>query len=202
MLTTQVSEIQTWIGEGAAGIVVLPLDNNAIEPLVTQAHAKGIKVLDYSDNTLPHVDGWVIFDNLQGAKLVGTYAGHWVNNTLGGKAQVAMLTHNIQLTGRQRTGGCLAALQKVAPGAKLVAQHEGVLSPQTLAPAQSMLEAHPDINVFICIADEGCDGVLQAFLGTHPSAARKKEMFILGFDGSVPVIQQVLKTRRFGDRCT
>ena len=120
-----------------------PLTTTRSSRFVTQAHAKGIKVLDYSDNALPHVDGWVIFDNLQGAKLVGTYAGQWVNNTLGGKAQVAMLTHNIQLTGRQRTGGCLAALQKVAPGAKLVAQHEGVLSPQTLAPAQSMLEAHP-----------------------------------------------------------
>ena len=31
-----------------------------------------MKFLDYSDNALPGVDGWVIFDNLQGAKLVGT----------------------------------------------------------------------------------------------------------------------------------
>jgi ribose transport system substrate-binding protein len=192
-LSLQLAEIEDWIAEGVAAIVVLPLDNNSIEPLITKAHAKGIKMLDYSDNALPHTDGWVIFDNLQGAQLVGAYAGHWVNQTLGGKAQVAMLTHNIQLTGRQRTQGCLAALKKVAPGAKLVAQAEGVLSPQTIGPAQSMLEAHPDINVFICIADEGCDGVLAAFNGTHPSAARQKDMFICGFDGSAPVIQQVIE---------
>jgi ribose transport system substrate-binding protein len=192
-LSLQLAEIEDWIAEGVAAIVVLPLDNNSIEPLITKAHAKGIKMLDYSDNALPHTDGWVIFDNLQGAKLVGQYAGQWVNQTLGGKAQVAMLTHNIQLTGRQRTQGCLAALQKVAPGAKLVAQAEGVLSPQTIGPAQSMLEAHPDIDVFICIADEGCDGVLAAFNGTHPSAGRKKDMFICGFDGSAPVIEQVLQ---------
>jgi ABC-type sugar transport system substrate-binding protein len=163
-LSLQLAEIEDWIAEGVAAIVVLPLDNNSIEPLITKAHAKGIKMLDYSDNALPHTDGWVIFDNLQGAQLVGAYAGHWVNQTLGGKAQVAMLTHNIQLTGRQRTQGCLAALKKVAPGAKLVAQAEGVLSPQTIGPAQSMLEAHPDINMFIC-----------------------------GFDGSAPVIQQVIE---------
>jgi ribose transport system substrate-binding protein len=192
-LSLQLAEIEDWIAEGVAAIVVLPLDNNSIEPLITKAHAKGIKMLDYSDNALPHTDGWVIFDNLQGAQLVGAYAGHWVNQTLGGKAQVAMLTHNIQLTGRQRTQGGLAALKKVAPGAKLVAQAEGVLSPQTIGPAQSMLEAHPDINVFICIADEGCDGVLAAFNGTHPSAARQKDMFICGFDGSAPVIQQVIE---------
>jgi len=191
-LSGQLAEIETWIGEGVAGIIVLPLDNNAIEPLVLKAHKAGIKMLDYSDTALPHVDGWVIFDNLQGANLVGVYAGNWVNKTLGGKAEVGLLTHQIQLTGRQRIGGCVKALQKVAPGAKVVAQHEGVLSPDTLPAAQSMLQAHPNINMFICIADEGCDGCLSAFKATHPSAARAQDMFICGFDGSAPVITEIL----------
>jgi|SRR5579875_727044 len=191
-LSAQVAEIETWIAEGVAGIIVLPLDNTAMQPLIAKAHQRGIKFLDYSDNALPNVDGWVIFDNLQGAKLVGTYAGHWVNKTLGGKAQVGLLTHQIQLTGRQRIEGAVKALQAVAPGAKVVAQHEGVLSPQTFPAAQSMLEAHPNINVFICIADEGCDGVLHAFLDRHPSAKQQADMFICGFDGSAPVIKEIL----------
>jgi ribose transport system substrate-binding protein len=190
-LDAQLSEIQTWIAEGVGAIVALPLDNNAIVPLIKQAHAKGVKFLDYSDNALPGVDGWVIFDNLQGAKLVGNYAGQWVNQTLGGKAQVALLTHQVQLTGRQRVQGCLSAVQAIAPGAKVVAQHEGVLSPDTFPAFQSMLQAHPDINLVICIADEGCAGVQQAFMATHPSADRIKDMFICGFDGSGPVIQAV-----------
>lgn len=191
-LSAQVSEIETWIGEGVPGIIVLPLDNKAMQPLITKAHQKGIKFLDYSDNALPHVDGWVIFDNLQGAQLVGSYAGAWVNLKLGGKAEVGLLTHQIQLTGRQRIDGAVKALQSVAPGAKVVAQHEGVLSPDTLPAAQAMLQAHPNIDVFICIADEGCDGVLHAFLQKHPSAAQKKNMFICGFDGSGPVIKSIL----------
>ena len=190
-LSAQLSEIQTWIAEGVGAIVALPLDNNAIIPLIKSAHAKGVKFLDYSDNALPGVDGWVIFDNLQGAKLVGQYAGQWVNQTLGGKAQVALLTHQIQLTGKQRIEGCVSALQAVAPGAKVVAQHEGVLSPDTFPAFQTMLQAHPGINVAICIADEGCAGVEQAFMATHPSAQRVKDMFICGFDGSGPVIKAV-----------
>jgi ribose transport system substrate-binding protein len=190
-LDAQLSEVQTWIGEGVGAVVCLPLDNNAIIPLIHQAHSKGVKFLDYSDNALPGVDGWVIFDNLQGAKLVGTYAGQWVNKTLGGKAEVALLTHQIQLTGKQRIEGSVAALQAVAPGAKVVAQHEGVLSPDTFPAFQSMLQAHPNINVAICIADEGCAGVEQAFMATHPSAQRIKDMFICGFDGSAPVIQAI-----------
>jgi len=190
-LDAQLSEIQTWIAEGVGAIVALPLDNNAIVPLIHQAHKAGIKFLDYSDNALPGVDGWVIFDNLQGAKLVGDYAGQWVNKNLGGQAQVGLLTHQIQLTGRQRIDGCVSALQSVAPGAQVVAQHEGVLSPDTFPAFQSMLQAHPDINVAICIADEGCDGVLRAFEATHPSAQRTTDMFICGFDGSGPTITAI-----------
>jgi ribose transport system substrate-binding protein len=190
-LDAQLSEIQTWIAEGVGAIIALPLDNNAIVPLIHQAHKAGIKFLDYSDNALPGVDGWVIFDNLQGAKLVGDYAGQWVKQNLGGNAQVGLLTHQIQLTGRQRVQGCVSALQSVAPGAKVVAQHEGVLSPDTFPAFQSMLQAHPGIDVVICIADEGCDGVLRAFEATHPSATRTKDMFICGFDGSGPVIKDI-----------
>ncbi len=191
-LNSQVAEIERWIDAGVAGIIVLPLAVEPIESLISKAHARGIKVLDYSDTSLSHADGWVIFNNTQGAQAVGTYAGRWVNQVLGGQAKVAMLTNNGELTGRQRTQGCWAALQKVAPGARLVAQAPGVLSPQTLGPARAMLQADPDINVFICAADEGCAGVLQAFAGTHPSTQRQGEMFICGFDGSPPVIKQVL----------
>jgi ABC-type sugar transport system substrate-binding protein len=191
-LDAQVNEINTWIGQGIGGIIVLPLDNNAMLPLIAKAHAAGVKFLDYSDNALPGVDGWVIFNNLQGAKLVGTYVGNWVNKTLGGKAKVALLTHEIQKTGRDRIHGGVAAMKKVAPGAKVVASHEGVLSAQVLPVAQSMLQANPDLNVFMCIADDGCLGAEQAFLQTHPSAARKKTMAIVGWDGTVPVFQKIV----------
>ena len=191
-LSAQVNEINTWIAQGIGGVIVLPLDNNAMLPLIQKAHAAGVKFLDYSDNALPGVDGWVIFNNLQGAGLVGNYVGNWINKTLGGKAKVATLTHEVQKTGRDRIHGGVAAMKKVAPGAKVVASHEGVLSADVLPVAQSMLQAHPDLNVFMCIADDGSLGAERAFLQTHPSAARKKKMCIVGWDGTVPVLQKIV----------
>jgi ribose transport system substrate-binding protein len=191
-LDAQVSEINTWIAQGVGGIIVLPLDNDAMHPLIVKAHQANVKFLDYSDNALPGVDGWVIFNNLQGAKLVGTYVGNWVNKTLGGTAKVALLTHNIQKTGRQRIQGAVAAMQQVAPNAKVVTQHEGVLAADTLPVAQSMLQANPDLNVFICIADDGCLGVERAFSQTNPSATRTSKMCIVGFDGTMPVFEKIV----------
>jgi ribose transport system substrate-binding protein len=191
-LDAQVSEINTWIGQGIGGMIVLPLDNNAMAPLIKKAHAADVKFLDYSDAALPGTDGWVIFDNLGGAKLVGDYAGKWVNKTLGGKAKVALLTHEVQKTGRDRIHGAVSAIQKVAPGVQIVARHEAVLAADALTVTQSMLQAHPDINVIFCIADDGCLGAERAFMQTKPSADRQKQMFIAGWDGSVPAIKKIL----------
>jgi ribose transport system substrate-binding protein len=191
-LDAQVNEINTWIGQKIGGIIVLPLDNNAMLPLISKAHDNGVKFLDYSDNALPGVDGWVIFNNLQGAHLGGTWLGQWINKNLHGKAKVALLTHEIQKTGRDRIHGSVAAMQKVAPRAKIVARHEGVLAAECLTVAQSILQAHPDLNAFICIADDGCLGAERAFLQTHPSKARQRQMAMIGYDGTVPVFQKIL----------
>jgi ribose transport system substrate-binding protein len=191
-LDAQVNELNTWIAQGIGGVIVLPLDNNAMLPLIKKAHDAGVKFLDYSDKALPGTDGWVIFNNLQGAAQVGADAGRWVNRTLGGNAQVALLTHEIQQTGRDRIHGGIKALQKVAPKAKVVARHEGVLAAECLTVTQSLLQAHPDLNVILCIADDGALGAEKAFMQTHPSAARKKTMYIGGWDGSIPAMKAVI----------
>ena len=191
-LDAQLNELNTWIGQGIGGVIVLPLDNNAMGPLIKKAHAADVKFLDYSDAALAGTDGWVIFDNLGGAKLVGTHAGKWVNRVLGGKAKVALLTHEVQQTGRDRIHGAVAALKKVAPKVQIVARHEGVLAADALPVTQSMLQAHPDLNVIFCIADDGCLGAERAFMQTKPSKQRQSQMYIAGWDGAVPVMKKIV----------
>ena len=91
-LDAQVNEINTWIAQKIGGIIVLPLDNNAMLPLIKKAHKSGLKFLDYSDKALPGTDGWVIFANLAGAHLGGTYLGQWINKALGGSKTMAGVT--------------------------------------------------------------------------------------------------------------
>jgi ribose transport system substrate-binding protein len=190
-LSKQVDEINTWIGQQIGGIIVLPLDNNAMLPLIKKAHDNDVKFLDYSDKALPGTDGWVIFNNLQGAALVGADAGRWVNKNLGGKAKIGLLTHEIQKTGRDRIHGAVAAIKKVAPKVQVVARHEGVLAAESYTVTQSMLQAHPDLNVIFCIADDGCLGAERAFMQTHPSKERQAQMYIAGWDGTVPVFKKI-----------
>ena len=67
-----------------------------------------------------------------------------------------------------------------------------MLAADSLPATQSMLQAHPDLNVIFCIADDGCLGAEQAFLQTKPSKERKDQMFIAGWDGAVPVMKKIV----------
>jgi ABC-type sugar transport system substrate-binding protein len=190
-LDVQITELNTWIAQRVGGIVVLPLDNAAMAAIAEKAIANDVKILNYSNEVVPDADGSVVFDNPQGAELVGEYAGRWVNETLGGEAKVALLTDNKQEAGRQRIYGALRALKAAAPDVEVVAEQQGLFAPETLTIFQSMLQAHPDINVVFCIADDGCIGTEKAFMQTNPSQGRQDQMFMAGWDGSIPVLKAI-----------
>jgi ABC-type sugar transport system substrate-binding protein len=192
MLSRQVNEINTWIAQRVPAMIVLPLDENAIEPLVVKANEAGVKWIGYVDNKIPNMDGWVIFDNKHGGEVLGGYLGDWVNETLDGNAKAALLTHNRQQNGRQRINGAVAAMKGKAPDVEIVAQHEATFASEALPVAQSMLQANPDLNVFVCFTDDGCLGVLEAFNQTNPSQDRQDQMCIAGFDGTIPALEKII----------
>lgn len=184
----QVAEINTWIAQKLKAIVVLPQDEKAMAPLVARAKKAKIPFVAYS-SPVAGADGIVTFDHAQGAELVGQAVGDWINKTQGGKAEVALLTFDEVETGRVRVRNAEKKMKQVAPGAKVVATQKAILSPDALKVSQSMLRAHPDISVFICIADDGCLGVRQAFNATGRDP---KSVYITGYDGAKPVMERIL----------
>ena len=184
----QVAEINTWIAQEVDALVILPLDEKAMAPLVKKAKDAGSVFVTYSVS-VPGEDGHILFDHPQGAALVGEAAGKWVNETLGGKAEVALLTAEFNENGRLRINGAEQKLLELAPNAKVVARQEAILAPEALKATQSILQAHPNVNVIICIADDGCLGAAQAFKATRRDP---ETMFIAGFDGSKQVMERII----------
>jgi ribose transport system substrate-binding protein len=187
--TKQLADINTWIGQGVAGLTILPLDPNAIGPVAKKAEQAGIAVIGYSDN-IPGQDGADVFNHPQGGTLLGQSVSKWINSTLGGKAQLAYLTQQTTAVGQQRIGFCDRAIRAGSPGAKVVGRVDNaVTAAQALTATQSLLQAHPDINVVICVADDGCPGAASAMKtgGKNPA-----KIYIGGFDGSKTAMDLVL----------
>jgi ribose transport system substrate-binding protein len=185
----QIAEINNWIGLGVDAMVILPLDEKAMQPAIQKCHDAGIKFVGYA-NIIENEDGYITWDNKTGAEMLGTHAANWINETLGGQAEVAFLTAEFHQTGRERIHGAEAKLLELAPNIKVVNRTEAVLAPEAFTATQSILQANPNLSMLICIADDGCLGAAQAFQATSRDPST---IYIAGYDGSREAMKKILE---------
>ena len=58
---------------------------------------------------------------------------------------------------------------------------QAVLAPEALKATQSLLQAHPNVKVMVCCADDGALGARAAYMNSGLSS---DNVFLCGFDGS------------------
>jgi len=99
---------------------------------------------------------------------------------LGGKAEIALLTLPTLQATRERIGFTRQAIEKGLPDAVFY-ETQAVLAPEALKATQSMLQAHPNIKIIVCCADDGALGARSAYKN---SGLSPDNVFICGWDGS------------------
>jgi ABC-type sugar transport system substrate-binding protein len=119
---------------------------------------------------------------------VGEAAAAWINDVKGGEAQIALLTLDKIETGRLRIDGAMEKISAAAPNAEVVARTEAVSAAEGQAAMQTILQANPDVDVVLCVADDACLGVRAAMkaAGKNPD-----DVFLAGWDGSLQALKDV-----------
>jgi ABC-type sugar transport system substrate-binding protein len=175
----QMQEVNAWISAGLDALVLLPTDPNALAPLVARCKKLGIVFIGYA-NVVPGADGYIKWDDPTAGTGTGQLIVKHIQEKLGGKAEVALLTlPNLQAT-RERIGFTRAAIEKALPETVFY-DVQAVLAPEALKATQSLLQAHPNIKVIVCCADDGALGARSAY---QNSGLSPDNVFICGFDGS------------------
>jgi ribose transport system substrate-binding protein len=187
--TKQAGVISTWIQEGVSAIEAVASDPNVFENLASQARAKNIPFVTYA-GILKNESGHLTWPHYTSGYLMGKFAADWVNAHLGGKAEVAVLTWQQAAWGQQRLAGVKAALKKYAPGARIVAEQDAITAPDAAAATDTILQAHPDLNVLLGTTESSATGAYSAFLSNHHSATDPK-ICIVGADGSPQNIDRI-----------
>jgi len=191
----QLVDFNAWIARGVNAITMFPLSQNALAPVVKKAHSKGIKVVGYAV-PVPGQDGSVTFDHRQGSKLVGEAAVKWIKQTQGGVGKVAVLDDTTDVA-RARLDPSIALIKKLTPKSQIVARPkvDPPLTQQAYTAAQSILQAHSDVNMFLCVDDDEALGVHQA---VKASGRKPTDVWISGLDGSLTAMQQLMKGEYVG----
>ena len=185
--TKQSQAIDTAISRKAAAII---LDNAGADATVTavqKAKDAGIPsfLIDREINATGVAVAQIVSNNFQGATLGGTEFAKAMNNK---GTYIELLGKETDTNAGIRSKGYHSILDQI-PGMKMVAQQSANWDQaEALQKTQTLLQAHPDVKGIIAGNDTMALGAQAAL-----DAAGKKDVVVVGFDGSPDVAASILK---------
>lgn len=183
----QISVVQDFVTNKVDGIVLAPLDKQALIGPVSESVDAGIPVVIF-DSALQDeskIVSYVATDNRKGGEL----AGRQMAAALGGKGNVVMLRYNAgSESTEQREEGFLEVLAKEFPDIKVLSsnQYAGTTQEDSLAKATEILNKYKDeVNGIFAVCEPNAAGVLGALKETELSGKVK----FIAFDPSEDLIR-------------
>jgi ribose transport system substrate-binding protein len=167
-LNKQVTGLEALMTAGAQSIVICCLDPVAVEAAVDEAHSKGVSVISHV-STFKGADVYVGLQEYEFGFAGGeTFAKEFKKVFKGKNVNIANLDANTLGEGLvQRNKGLIEGFMKYYPNAKIVAQSTAFDEAKALEVFETMLQAHPDINVMLPNNDPAAYGVIAAVEGAH-----------------------------------
>ncbi|MDQ8182941.1 sugar ABC transporter substrate-binding protein [Pelagicoccus sp. SDUM812005] len=157
----QITQIENFISSGVDVLIVHPADPAGVEFALKQARAAGIKVIAWDDN-LENADlAWLI-DNHHLGYTIGEHAAKWINEKLGGTAEVAILNYPQLPILLERGNGIRDAIVKLAPKAKIVAETSAINPAEGISKMETVFQSHPNVKVVCSIGGGGSVGANEA----------------------------------------
>jgi ribose transport system substrate-binding protein len=181
----QTSQVEDFINSRVSAIVICPADSKAIVGAVKRANQARIPVFTADIAALGGaVVCHIASDNVQGGRVIGDHLA----KLLKGKGKVVIIDHPVATSVQDRVRGFLGAMAQ-HPGLKVVARPsaEGQRT-KAVEVAETMLEAHPDLDAFFGINDDSALGALQAV----EQGGRGKRVIIVGYDATAEARKQIL----------
>jgi ribose transport system substrate-binding protein len=178
----QIAIVEQFVTEGVDGIVLAPLDENALVRPVRAAAMKGIPVVIFDSALAGEVGkdfvSFVATDNTEGGRL----GGEALASLLGGRGKVVLMRYQVgSASTTEREEGFLQAI-RAYPGIEVLVdnQYGGTTSGETLQKAEELLDVIRRADGVFCPNESSTYGMLVA-LRKHGLAGRLK---FVGFDAS------------------
>ena len=183
----EISKIENFVTEGVDAIVLVTFDP-AADSAIKDAMDAGIKVVVAGCET-PNYSYNVISDNTLIGNCIGQMATDWVNNTLDGKAEIAILSSKGSQSGADRAAGIQKTIEENLPDSEIVlVQDPGSEAGDGTAFADNLLLQYPDVNVVCSISDDRALEVYEAFKAANHTG---EDVAIFGCDCNAQALKDI-----------
>jgi ribose transport system substrate-binding protein len=183
--TRQLNIVDDFINQRVDGIVLAPTHGESLVPIVERAAQERIPVtiFDSGIQTEKYL-AYVATDNYKGGVLAAERLGSIV--PAGKIAIIGTIPGSVSTT--ERENGFRETVARKFPGLQVVGFQYGMSDrARSLAVAEDILTANPDLAGFFCSNESGTVGAVQA--AKSKGAAGKLK--IVGFDASPPLIEDL-----------
>ncbi len=190
----QTQVVENFINMRVKGIVLAPLDDAALVPVVTDAVRAGIPVVAFdSQIKTDQIVSFVATDNHRGGQLAGEYLA----KLLGGKGKVMMLRYaEGSASTAEREKGFLDAIAAV-PGIEVVGsnQYGGVTTESAFKVSENLLTAHKGSDGALTVQGIFCPNESTAFgmLRALEDDGFAGKVAFVGFDSSPKLVDAMAK---------
>ncbi len=183
----QVTAIENLSEMGADALIITAIDPEVVNPAIEAAMTKGLIVVShYNELSAQTLQSGISTYGM--GFVAGQEAADWINAKLGGSAKVALLIWDKTEFDIDRTEGMTDAIKMYSPNAEIVAQQAADSIEGGLNAAETILQAHPDIKVFVCYNDEGCLGALGA---VEAAGLASEDFGIFGVNASSEALAKI-----------
>ena len=155
----QYSEFENWVAMEADAIAAAPIDAEHIADMVAEAKDKGIIVAGVFSK-LAGADFNYTLDEYDLGYKMGLNAQKWIEEKLGGRANVLLVLNDSDELLKTRGDGIKDALEGVQ-GVRIAGQESADSVPDAKVAADSALQKYIGVNVVVCISDEYAVGVTE-----------------------------------------
>lgn len=157
----QFAQMENYIANGVDAIAIAPIDQRSVVDVVGRAKDAGIVVVSEAQG-IENADANIIVNDYEYGVAMGSNAAKWINDKFDGKAKVALIVQDNVESVILRGNGIEDAIKKIAPGAQIIARQTGDTPEQAFNIAETLLQAHPDLQVIQCVNDSSALGAHEA----------------------------------------
>jgi ribose transport system substrate-binding protein len=185
----QIKVVETFLSRGVDGIVLAPLDDRALLPVLNDAKVRNVPVLII--DSAVQWDGYVSFVATDNEK-AGGLAASKLGSLLGGKGDVLVMRYQAgSASTTEREKGFLATLAKEFPGIKVVSENQygGATTETAYAAGENLLSTHKEVQGIFCPNESTSFGMLRAL----QAGGRAGKVRFFGFDASAKLIEALQK---------
>lgn len=166
-LGTEAQLLQQMTVSGVNVLAISPFDATGSIAALKQAASSGATVVQYNtqvkDTSFPYFVG---VTNSTLGQAIGKTVRDYINNHLGGKAEVGVLSDVSEPGGADRLNGFLSEL-KGMPGVKVVSNETAAKPDQGASALPTMLQGHPGINIVFGWNGGALQGAVTAAQNLH-----------------------------------